>query len=115
MCGETDVTERLLYADRLVRISLREGTSGPLLVLAGEIDVTNSGDVATALASCRAGQGRITADIGAVTFMDLSGLRVLLLPALPPAQRWIRLRNVTPYQKRLLGLLGWWHQPSPIT
>ncbi|MFG3441406.1 STAS domain-containing protein [Nonomuraea sp. NPDC047897] len=107
------MTERLVYADRLVRISLRVSGDGPLLVVAGEVDATNSEALARALERCRPRGRHVTVDTGALTFVDLSGLRVLLLPAVPAEQRWVRLRNVTPSQRRIIGLLGWCDVPEP--
>ncbi|MDF2706966.1 MAG: hypothetical protein K0R62_2618 [Nonomuraea muscovyensis] len=111
--GGTDMTERLLYADKLVRIFLRAGEDGPLLVLAGEVDVTNSQALARTLERCRPRGRHVTVDTGALTFVDVSGLRVLLLPTVPAAQRWVRLRNVTPSQERVIRLLGWREEPQP--
>lgn len=113
MGGDTDMTERLVYADRLVRISLRTADDDLVLTVAGEVDRTNSEALARALERCRPGGGHLTVDTGALAFVDLSGLRVLLLPTLPAAQRWIRLRNVTPSQRRLIALLGWCDEPEP--
>ncbi|WP_180903868.1 STAS domain-containing protein [Nonomuraea indica] len=113
MGGDTGMTERLVYADRLVRISLRATEDDPVLMVAGEVDRTNSEALARALERCRPGGGHVTVDTGALTFVDLSGLRVLLLPATPAAQRWIRLRNLTPSQRRIIALLGWCEEPEP--
>jgi hypothetical protein len=33
------------------------------------------------------------------------------MPTMPPSQRWIRLHNVTPYQQRLMRMMGWYYQP----
>ncbi|MEV0145570.1 MULTISPECIES: STAS domain-containing protein [unclassified Nonomuraea] len=129
MSGDTDMSERLLYADRLVRISLRApardprkvphhldfplGTADPLLVVVGEIDVSNCEALSRVLAGCRVAGGRVTVDTSRITFIDLAGLRALLMPALPASQRWVRLRNVTPYQRRLLRLIGWFYELNP--
>ncbi|GAA3697028.1 hypothetical protein GCM10022224_073620 [Nonomuraea antimicrobica] len=83
----------------------------PAVTLTGEIDATNSPMLASTLASCRQGT-YIVVDTGELTFIDVSGLRVLVMPALPPSQRWIRLHNVTPYQRRLLRMMGWFYQPA---
>ncbi|WP_113701504.1 STAS domain-containing protein [Nonomuraea lactucae] len=113
MGGGAETTERLLYADGLVRISLRSGPRGPLLVLDGEIDMTNSEALSRTLADCRVRGGQVTVDTSGLTFIDLAGLRALLHVATPEPQRWVRLRNVTPYQRRLLELLGWCYEPDP--
>ncbi|MGP3912791.1 STAS domain-containing protein [Nonomuraea sp. 10N515B] len=105
--------ERLLYQDDQLKIMMRRnpGSPEPLAVaLIGEIDATNSHALAGALASCRQGS-YIVVDTGELTFIDVSGLRVLAMPTLPPSQRWIRLHNVTPYQRRLLRMMGWYYEP----
>ncbi|MEV4565296.1 STAS domain-containing protein [Nonomuraea sp. NPDC049419] len=110
------VQERLLYQDRQLTISTAVAPglpAVPAVALIGEIDVTNSRAVASTLASCRQGT-YIVVDTGELTFIDVSGLRVLAMPALPPAERWIRLHNVTPYQRRLLRMLGWFYQPKDV-
>ncbi|MEV0619736.1 STAS domain-containing protein [Nonomuraea sp. NPDC050404] len=106
-----NVQERLLYQDDQLTISLAAAPGVPAVALVGEIDASNSPALATALAGCRQG-GYIVVDTGALTFIDVSGLRVLVMPGLPPSQRWIRLRNVTPYQQRLLSMMGWFYQPK---
>lgn len=102
---------RLLYQDEQLEIMVRAASEAPTVTLIGEIDATNSRALAAALASCRQGT-YIVVDTGALTFIDVSGLRVLAMPTLPPSERWIRLHNVTPYQRRLLLLLGWYYEPS---
>jgi anti-anti-sigma factor len=105
--------ERLLYQDDQLKIMMRRnpGSPEPLAVtLIGEIDATNSHALAGALASCRQGS-YIVVDTGELTFIDVSGLRVLAMPTLPPSQRWILLHNVTPYQRRLLRMMGWYYEP----
>jgi anti-anti-sigma factor len=105
--------ERLLYQDGLLRVTVRSTPSAPAVTLTGEIDATNSPALAGALAGCRQG-AYIVVDTGALTFIDVSGLRVLVMPALPPSERWIRLRNVTPSQRRLLRMMGWFHQSEQL-
>ncbi|WP_043615494.1 STAS domain-containing protein [Nonomuraea candida] len=104
------VQERLLYQDRQLSI-VRAATPGaPAVLLIGEIDASNSPALAGTLAGCRQG-AYIVVDTGDLTFIDVSGLRVLVMPTLPPSQRWIRLHNVTAYQRRLLRMMGWFYQP----
>ncbi|MFC4118676.1 STAS domain-containing protein [Nonomuraea zeae] len=101
--------ERLLYQDELLRVTVRATSSAPAVTLTGEIDASNSQALAAALAGCRQGPF-IVVDTGALTFIDVSGLRVLAMPALAPSERWIRLHNVTPAQRRLLRMIGWFQQ-----
>ncbi|MFG2071382.1 anti-anti-sigma factor [Nonomuraea maritima] len=106
-----NVQERLLYRDEQLSITVTETPGIPAVTLSGEVDATNSVALAGALASCRRGR-HVVVDTSRLTFIDVSGLRVLAMPALEPSQRWIRLHNVTPYQQRLLHLMGWSYQPT---
>ncbi|MEV1000254.1 STAS domain-containing protein [Nonomuraea sp. NPDC050202] len=107
------VQEQLLYQDRQLTIVMAKAPGVPAVALIGEIDASNSPALATTLAGCRSpAQGAyIVVDTGELRFIDVSGLRVLVMPTLPPSQRWIRLHNVTPYQRRLLRMMGWFYQP----
>ncbi|MFG1946018.1 STAS domain-containing protein [Nonomuraea sp. NPDC048826] len=104
----SDHMERLLYQDAQVLILARREPQSVRLV--GEIDITNSQAVDHALRCCWGGDAPLVVDTGALTFVDLSGLRVLAMPALSPECRWIRLVNLTPFQRRLLDLMGWRHE-----
>ncbi|SEG98369.1 anti-anti-sigma factor [Nonomuraea solani] len=104
------VQERLLYQDEQLTITVRAAPGAPAVTLSGAIDVTNSSALASALASCRQ-DTYVIVDTGELTFIDISGLRVLVMPTLPPSERWIRLHNVTPYQRRLLRMMGWFYLP----
>lgn len=111
--GSVSVQERLLYQDRQLTITTAAPTGlppVPAVALVGEIDATNSRAVAGALESIRQGT-YIVVDTGKLTFVDVSGLRMLAMPTVPPSERWIRLYNVTPYQRRLLRMMGWFYQP----
>ncbi|MEU8321510.1 STAS domain-containing protein [Nonomuraea sp. NPDC048881] len=108
-----DLEERLLYQDGQLSITLRVVPGAPAVALSGEVDVTNSPALASTLSDSRGGSTYIVVDTGELTFVDLSGLRVLALPALPPDERWIRLRNVTPHLRRLLRMMGWFYAPRP--
>lgn len=105
------VEERLLYQDVQLVITMRVAPGIPAISLCGEVDATNSSALASTLAGSRGGNSYIMVDTGELTFIDLSGLRVLVMPVLPPAERWIRLHNVTPYQQRLLRMMGWFYTP----
>ncbi|SDM41369.1 STAS domain-containing protein [Nonomuraea jiangxiensis] len=106
----SSVRERLLYQDGQLTILVRAALGAPVVTLIGEVDATNSRALAAALASCHQG-AHVDVDTGGLTFIDISGLRVLVMPTLPPSQRWIRLHNVTPSQQRLLRMMGWFYQP----
>ncbi|MEU1724266.1 STAS domain-containing protein [Actinomadura sp. ATCC 39365] len=105
--------ERLLYQDGQLSITLRVAPGAPAVALSGEVDVTNSPALASTLSDSRGGSTYIVVDTGELTFVDLSGLRVLAMPALPPDERWIRLHNVTPHLRRLLRMMGWFYAPRP--
>ncbi|MCF6470934.1 STAS domain-containing protein [Nonomuraea sp. MG754425] len=105
------VQERLLYQDEQLTITMATTPGVPAVTLIGEIDASNSPALASTLASCRQGT-YIVVDTGSLSFIDVSGLRVLVMPTLPPSQRWIRLHNVTPDQRRLLRMMGWFYQPQ---
>ncbi|GAA1608884.1 hypothetical protein GCM10009733_001320 [Nonomuraea maheshkhaliensis] len=120
MCS---VQQRLLYQDEQLSITVAMASEAPVVTLTGQIDATNSPALAGVLASCRQNTGTnaavrpdpcpyVDVDTGALTFIDVSGLRVLVMPTLPAGQRWIRLHNVTPTQRRLLRMMGWYYQPT---
>ncbi|MER7504690.1 STAS domain-containing protein [Nonomuraea pusilla] len=105
--------ERLLYQDKQLKIVMRFAPQAPAVALVGEVDATNSAALARTLAGLRESGCRLDVDTGELTFVDLSGMRVLALPALPAAERWIRLLNVTPFQQRMLRMMGWFYEPHP--
>ncbi|MEV7801955.1 STAS domain-containing protein [Microbispora sp. NPDC088329] len=93
----------VLYIDTY--LSVRWSPADSSVILDGEVDVSNSAALATALAEARSRRGEITVDAGALRFIDLAGLRALLAPASPAAGDAVRLRNVPPYLRRLLEML----------
>ncbi|MET8986547.1 STAS domain-containing protein [Nonomuraea wenchangensis] len=101
--------ERLLYQDEQLKATVRAAAEGPVVTLVGQVDASNSWALAVALTGCSQGR-QVVVDPGGLTFIDVSGLRVLALPGLPPERRWIRLCNLTSYQLRLLRLMGWHHE-----
>jgi len=105
--------ERLLYEDDQLRITMRATPAAPILTLTGEVDITNSPALANTLTLARRGGSYVVVDTGALTFIDLSGIRVLIMPAVPCDQRWIRLCNITPFQRRLMQLVGWFEETHP--
>ena len=50
---------------------------GPVLTVAGEIDMSNAGSFATALAEAVAGHGPLLVDLTAVEYLDSAGLAAL--------------------------------------
>ncbi|MEU6432584.1 STAS domain-containing protein [Microbispora sp. NPDC046973] len=93
----------VLYTDTY--LSVRWSPVESSVIIEGEVDVSNSAALATALAEARYERGEITIDTGALRFIDLAGLRALLAPASPAAGDAVQLRNVPPYLRRLLEML----------
>ncbi|OPG02497.1 hypothetical protein B1L11_42365 [Microbispora sp. GKU 823] len=93
----------VLYTDTY--LSVRWSPADSSVIIEGEVDVSNSAALATALAEARSEGSEITVDTAALRFIDLAGLRALLAPASPAAGDAVRLRNVPPYLRRLLEML----------
>jgi anti-anti-sigma factor len=51
----------------------------PLLSVAGELDMSTTGALASAIRRASEGAGRISLDLGGLEFIDSSGIRTLLL------------------------------------
>lgn len=101
---ETTAAE-VIYQD----VQLRVVRTGPRAVaFHGEIDISNSEAVMEALALVRGtSTDVIVADLGGLTFVDVSGLRVLALPQLDVRERWLWLCNIPASLRRLLIMLNW--------
>ncbi|WP_158558074.1 STAS domain-containing protein [Spongiactinospora gelatinilytica] len=102
---------RVLFDDgRLCVVVDGDAVSGaPTLALSGEIDRNNSDRLGAILAEARVtarmGDDVVVVDLAEVSFVDLSGLRVLdLLPGVRQ-QRALRVLNTPPFVRRLLVLL----------
>ncbi|MFC0864337.1 STAS domain-containing protein [Sphaerimonospora cavernae] len=105
-----DPRQVVLYTDRHLHVTWSPLDSS--VVLSGEVDVSNSAALASALARVRDPDRGIVVDAAELRFIDLSGLRALLHPSLRqsgpgggPGGEGVRLRNVPPYLERLLRLL----------
>lgn len=97
-------------ADTIYRdAQLRVVRTGPRAVaMYGEIDFSNSRAVADVLALVRAeADDVIVVDVGGLTFVDVSGMRMLALPHLEVTARWLWLCNIPRYLRRLLTILDW--------
>jgi len=101
---ESALRTNVLYADR--QLSIQASGDGSISI-SGQIDLTNSDAIATALTNARADDGTIIVDVAGLQFIDLYGLRTLALLSKDPLGRPVRLRNVPPSLRRLLGLLSW--------
>lgn len=99
------VVADVIYQDgrlRVVRTGLRA------VALYGEIDISNSSALAGALATFHGEIGDvIVADVGGLTFIDVSGMRTLALPHLDVTDRWLWLCDIPSFFRRLLSLLDW--------
>lgn len=105
--GEMTDTEQAMPAGELsVAASVTDGVR--VLTAAGEID-HQSGDVlAQALDVSGAPRPRVVVDLGRVTFMDSSGINILITAhrALTEAGGWLRLARPGPSVERVLRLVG---------
>jgi anti-anti-sigma factor len=75
-----------LEANRLFELSERRDGEAVVLAMAGELDLGTVGDVERRLAELRDAQQPTVLDLDALTFMDSTGIR-LLLSAREDAQR----------------------------
>jgi anti-anti-sigma factor len=92
---------------KVLRARAESGPGGPVLVLAGEIDVSVSGALGDRLRELLAdAPERVVVDLGEVGFIDSSGLRTLLqvdAEARAGSSRLV-LRNVTGLPRRLMSV-----------
>ncbi|MFE6477078.1 STAS domain-containing protein [Streptomyces rochei] len=79
-----------------------------VVTLAGEIDHNNSGQLTHALRADGADQPRVVIDMSQVTFMDSSGINILIAAhqELTAAGGWLRLAAPTGAVLRVLQLVG---------
>jgi anti-sigma B factor antagonist len=88
-----------------------ERTSGPdgiCVAVAGEVDIDTAPRMRLALAAALAAASRVVVDLGAVTFMDSSGLAALIATHQKAAATGatLRLQHVPPLVLRLLTVTG---------
>ncbi|MEV0197886.1 STAS domain-containing protein [Nonomuraea sp. NPDC050691] len=76
--GETPVGERVLYADGLLRVTSADRSGAPAVALVGEVDRTNSPALARVLREAAGSGGSVVIDAARLSFVDVSGVRVLL-------------------------------------
>jgi anti-anti-sigma factor len=100
-------------------------TAGPLVIertgdpmglrLRGEIDVTNSEAIATAVSSALADAAEVAVDFHEVLFCDLSGLRALVRAAEEAgADQRIVVRGLPAHLRRALAIVGWADLPHLV-
>ncbi len=91
-----------------LEVSVTTGTSGPVLVLAGEADVTTAGQLDEALAAQASGPAtKLIIDATDLRYADSASMRTLLLAAAKITSRdgTVTLLNPQPPVARLLDLL----------
>nr|BFE80143.1 hypothetical protein GCM10020093_027440 [Planobispora longispora] len=95
----------MLYQDQRLRIARCGGFAGCTLKISGQVDAVNS----AALSRILAEEGRecdgLVIDIGQVTFIDVSGLRVLAASRHAPPCR-AHLHGMPSHVERLLTMVG---------
>ncbi|MEU4310887.1 STAS domain-containing protein [Streptomyces rochei] len=99
--------ERPEQPDRLsIATTVTDGVR--VVTVAGEIDQSNSAQLTRALRADGPGLSGIVIDMGRVTFMDSSGLNVLIAAHqdLTAAGGWLRLAAPTAAVLRVLQLVG---------
>jgi anti-sigma B factor antagonist len=65
-------------AERSMEYSIEHGAGGTTLEVTGDIDLATAERLAEALEVCLEWDGGVTIDLSGVTFMDSSGLRVII-------------------------------------
>jgi len=80
----------------------------PILTPAGEIDFANREVLSEALGTARAAGARVAVDLHQVTFMDSSGINLLIAAHhdLTAAGGWLRLAAVPPAIQRTLQIVA---------
>lgn len=85
--------------------SVREENGTPVVYLSGELDLTSAGQFSTAIdAALGSDPGRLVLDASGLTFMDSSGI-VLLISAVQRVQE-VQVRDPSPVVRRLIELTG---------
>jgi anti-anti-sigma factor len=93
----------------MLRASVTAGESGPLIVLRGEVDLTNAAELSELVTGQLAdGTLHLTVDVGGLDFADTAGIRVFLLAAKILRQRGGDLMLLRPQRTlaRVLEILG---------
>jgi anti-anti-sigma factor len=93
----------------MLRASVAAGESGPLIVLCGEVDITNAAELSELVTGQLAdGTLHLTVDVGRLDFADTAGIRVFLLAAKTLRQRGGDLVLLRPQRTlaRVLEILG---------
>ncbi len=98
-----------LVAEGMLRASVQAGGSGPVIVLAGEADLTCARQLDALIAGQLAGETRqLTIDVSGLRFADSASIRTLVLAARTLTDRGGSLVLLDPQESltRVLALLG---------
>ena len=100
-----------MAVEQTLTLTTMPGPGGQHAAVAGEIDIATAGDLQAFLARCLCaarGSGGLAVDLSAVTFIDASGLRALLLVRSLAADLAIpfRIAAAAPCVDRLLAITG---------
>ena len=93
----------------MLRGSVTAGESGPLIVVSGEVDLTNAAELSELVTGQLAdGTLYLTVDVGRLDFADTAGIRVFVLAAKTLRQRGGDLVLLRPQRAlaRILEILG---------
>jgi anti-sigma B factor antagonist len=96
-------------AEGMLQASVEAGESGPVIVLAGEADLTCAGQLDALIAGQLAGGTRqLTVDVSGLRFADSASIRTLVLAARTLTERGGSLVLLDPQRSvaRVLALLG---------
>ena len=92
-----------------LRASVAAGVSGPVVILSGEADLTNAGQLGALMtAQLSGGTRQLTLDVSGLRFADTAAIRTLVLAARTLTERGGSLVLLRPQQAmaRVLDLLG---------
>ena len=92
-----------------MELTITAGESARLIAPVGEVDVSNAGEMRAALEAALAeGAPAIEVDLGAVSYIDSTGIGVLVGAALRAEEAHVAfaVHNPQPNVRRVLGLLG---------
>jgi anti-sigma B factor antagonist len=108
MEAATNGNLRIIEGGPLSLRSFRDGSTSHLIELVGELDMTCAARLSDELERVEASDAQtIVLDLGRLTYVDSTGLRVFLLAAKRSAHGdRLRLRGATDHVHRLLELTG---------
>jgi anti-sigma B factor antagonist len=87
------------------QVAVSRDGGDPLVAISGELDLSTTEQVRSAVeAALDGGQHRVVFDLSELTFMDSSGIALLVRVAQRVGE--VELRNPTPIVRRLIELTG---------